>query len=119
MEYQGKRFTPLKAIRAHCLWCCGDSHKEVNLCLDYDCPLWPYRMGSITKGASRKILQVIRDRCLYCCCDSHEMVRTCTAYQKYVHPLCTLWPFRMGKNPNYSKEHRQKARRRAVQNTLK
>ena len=37
--------TPLKAIRANCLDCCGSSPKEVRLCPREKCPLYPYRFG--------------------------------------------------------------------------
>ena len=37
--------TPVKAIRAHCLHCCGYSPKEVRLCTVESCSLYPYRMG--------------------------------------------------------------------------
>jgi len=37
--------TPLKALRAFCLWCCCGQKKEVRLCPAYGCPLWPWRMG--------------------------------------------------------------------------
>ena len=37
--------TPVKAIRAHCLWCMCDSAYEVKLCPSTDCPLYPYREG--------------------------------------------------------------------------
>ncbi|MBQ3467299.1 MAG: hypothetical protein IJH21_03130 [Oscillospiraceae bacterium] len=37
--------TPLKAIRAHCVDCCGGSWKEARLCPASSCPLYPYRMG--------------------------------------------------------------------------
>lgn len=37
--------TPVKAIRAHCLHCCGYSTKEVKLCTVTSCSLYPYRMG--------------------------------------------------------------------------
>ena len=42
------RRTPLRALRAYCLWCCNDSPKEVRLCASVDCPLWPWRMGRAT-----------------------------------------------------------------------
>ena len=35
----------LKAIRAHCLWCCLDQPREVRLCPADDCPLHRYRLG--------------------------------------------------------------------------
>ena len=37
--------TPLKAIRAKCLDCCGEQAKEVKLCPSSDCPLHPFRFG--------------------------------------------------------------------------
>ena len=38
--------TPIKAIRARCLDCCGGQKAEVRLCPSQKCPLWPYRMGA-------------------------------------------------------------------------
>jgi len=35
----------LKAIRNHCLNCCGDSWNEVKLCTAKKCDLWLYRFG--------------------------------------------------------------------------
>ena len=40
-----KILTPIKAIRARCLDCCGYSAAEVKLCTAVNCPLYPYRMG--------------------------------------------------------------------------
>lgn len=40
----------LKAVRAKCLDCVGDQHKEISLCPSKKCPLWLYRFG----GASVK-----------------------------------------------------------------
>ena len=37
--------TPLKAIRAKCLDCCGGQAYEVRLCTVEKCALHPYRMG--------------------------------------------------------------------------
>lgn len=37
--------TPMKAIRAKCLDCCGGSAKEVRTCTAPECPLFPYRFG--------------------------------------------------------------------------
>ncbi len=37
--------TPLKAIRAKCLDCSGDSAPEVKLCVIPHCPLFEFRMG--------------------------------------------------------------------------
>lgn len=40
----GHREQPLKAIRAKCLDCVG-STLEIRKCVQFDCPLWPMRMG--------------------------------------------------------------------------
>lgn len=37
--------TPLKAIRAKCLDCSGESYAEVRLCTITKCPLYPFRDG--------------------------------------------------------------------------
>lgn len=37
--------TPIKAIRAKCLDCCGGQYTEVERCTVPDCPLFPYRFG--------------------------------------------------------------------------
>jgi hypothetical protein len=41
-----KKRNKAKAIRDHCLDCCGGTTKEVTLCTAVDCPLWEYRTGS-------------------------------------------------------------------------
>jgi len=38
--------SPLQALRARCLDCCGYQEKEVALCTAVKCPAWPFRMGS-------------------------------------------------------------------------
>jgi hypothetical protein len=37
--------SPAKAIRAHCLECCGQYANEVQRCGLLDCPLHPFRFG--------------------------------------------------------------------------
>lgn len=37
--------TPLKAIRAKCIECSGDSPYEVKRCSSTDCVLYPFRFG--------------------------------------------------------------------------
>ena len=41
----GTPTSPIKALRARCLHCCGFEVAEVRKCVDYTCPSWPYRMG--------------------------------------------------------------------------
>ena len=37
--------SPIRAIRAKCLDCCGAAASEVRKCVAFNCPLWPFRMG--------------------------------------------------------------------------
>jgi hypothetical protein len=37
--------SPIRAIRAKCLDCCGGSTAEVRKCVAIGCPNWPLRMG--------------------------------------------------------------------------
>lgn len=37
--------SPMKAIRAFCLECCGGSSNEVKLCVSKNCALYPFRFG--------------------------------------------------------------------------
>ena len=45
-EMGHRTMSPLQAIRAHCLNCCGGSSREVAECMAVRCPSWPFRMGS-------------------------------------------------------------------------
>lgn len=46
-----ENLTPVKAIRAYCLYCmCGQAN-EVKLCPSSECSLYPYRLG---KNPNRK-----------------------------------------------------------------
>ena len=38
--------TTIKAIRALCIECSGDSMSEARKCTAFRCPLWPFRMGT-------------------------------------------------------------------------
>lgn len=37
--------SPIKAIRAYCIECSGDSVSEARKCVATECPLWRFRMG--------------------------------------------------------------------------
>jgi hypothetical protein len=37
--------SPIKAIRARCIDCCGGQPSEVRKCAAAKCPSWPFRMG--------------------------------------------------------------------------
>ena len=41
----GHPASPIKAIRAKCIDCCGGFESEARKCTAIDCPLWPLRMG--------------------------------------------------------------------------
>jgi len=43
--------TPVKSIRLKCIICSAGQLKEVRLCPDTECPLFPYRFG---KNPNRK-----------------------------------------------------------------
>ena len=45
-----RKLTPLKAIRAKCMDCCCGQAKEVRLCPEINCPIYPYRMGRRPKA---------------------------------------------------------------------
>ncbi len=45
LQALGTPTSPIKAIRARCLHCCGFEKAEVRKCVDFACPSWPYRMG--------------------------------------------------------------------------
>ena len=54
---------PLRAIRKMCLRCVGGQTKEVRVCTDVDCPLWPFRMKR--KYQSAELLRHEREVCAY------------------------------------------------------
>lgn len=52
-------------------------------------------------------LKAIRAKCLDCCCGQAKGVRLCTCQN------CSLFPFRMGKNPNITLTDEQRLARAA------
>ena len=92
------KLTPLKAVRAHCVECCGGSGREASLCPAIGCPIHPIRSGrnkdpKTDKKMVPSVLKAIRKRCLDCCGFSPKAVRECD----FEH--CALWPYRFGTNP--------------------
>lgn len=49
------------------------------------------------KDKFKSPLKAIRDKCLDCCVYQKGEVLNCTAYD------CSIYPFRLGKNPNRKK----------------
>lgn len=85
------------AVRAYCIWCCGDSKPEVRKCNNKKCPLWRYRMGTEicdlneTLGAGARVPrgQAIKDRCLDCSAGNRKEVKNCP------HTDCPLHKYRL------------------------
>jgi hypothetical protein len=51
------------AMRAFCLECCGYEIREVFLCTDLRCPLYPYRPRSrVSQGATESIPQPLESK---------------------------------------------------------
>jgi len=107
--YEGKRLTPLAAIRSMCRSCMGNGAQLVADCVSEACPLHPYRSGAIEAGASRRLLRVIKTFCATCAADSDAAA--CTAGRAYLSlPACPLWPYRLGRSPFVSAEVRERRR---------
>lgn len=109
--------SPLKAIRAHCLMCCGWSAQDVKdcegpLCIGDKgkCALHPYRFGKGRRsGVKSKLspIKAIAKNCLWCCCGSFKERRLCPGV------LCPIHPFREGKNPYVSEKKKESAKNAA------
>lgn len=50
-----KPMSAQKALRLHCLDCCGGSAHEVRYCAALRCPSWPFRLGRSPWRAPLKI----------------------------------------------------------------
>lgn len=48
---------PVKAIRAFCLNCCGESASEVKLCPSIRCALYPFRFGKNPFRSKREMTE--------------------------------------------------------------
>ena len=46
---------PLKAIKKHCIECCGGIVTEPSLCAATDCPLYPFRKGTNPHRKKREL----------------------------------------------------------------
>jgi hypothetical protein len=90
--------TPLKALRAQCLRCMGQSYALVRECPSLNCPAWRYRMGFLPKEQPRRPLAAIRAMCVQCGSSSRE-ARKCTG-RMLDGSLCVLHLYRIGKNPS-------------------
>mgnify|MGYP001373202584 CR=1 FL=1 len=100
-----RRLTPLRAIRAKCLWCCAGSTNEVKLCPAEGCPLHEYRAGHRPEAAKLTPIKAIRAKCRDCYGLSWADVQSCPGLGLADGP-CPLHAFRLGKNPYLSEEAR-------------
>ena len=55
-------YSPLKAIKMHCLDCQCWQRNEVTLCPAIDCALWPYRKGHRPSEEDIKTVEQTEDR---------------------------------------------------------
>lgn len=58
-----RTLTPIKAIRAKCLDCSGNSAAEVRECVLKHCPLYPYRMGRNPNRTGRELTEEQKAKC--------------------------------------------------------
>ena len=107
--------SPLKAIRAFCVECQGDSFQAVSECKDTACPFYAYRSGDALPAGQHKPMSAIKAYCFGNCLPgaSREAIADCQGNKAYAGP-CPVFPFRLGKNPNISEETREKARQREL-----
>lgn len=116
--------TPAKAIREHCVLCCGGVRQGEggpNGCNSPACSLYGHRTRRFTvaqqppalamrphdmplpamkrRAAGGSRLAAIRLRCLDCA-GSAAAVKTCPATD------CALWPYRLGHRPTTSRQNR-------------
>lgn len=59
------------------------------------------KKSTISEDQPVPLLRVIRMKCLDCCCQQITEVRECRV------TTCSLWPYRMGRNPFRKKLTRQ------------
>ena len=59
-----RALTPIRAIRAKCIDCSGDSVAEVRACHLTWCPLHPYRMGRNPNRKGRELTDAERAACV-------------------------------------------------------
>lgn len=108
--------SPLKAIRAFCTTCQGECSRAVAGCADTACPFYPYRHGTPPEGMKHQPMKAIRRYCLdNCQCGAgRQEVVDCGGDTALLGP-CPVFPFRLGKNPNFSAEIREKRRQAALE----
>jgi hypothetical protein len=112
--------TPGEAIHKFCVACvgspfevkdCGGDHRFNGGCApSSECWFYKFRLG---KG--RPSVKLIRKYCLFCQGGSSDLVRDCVEGEDHSGvKACSLFPYRLGTNPNISEETKQKRREVAM-----
>lgn len=112
--------TPGEAIHRFCVACVGGSPFEVKTCGGEKClnggcapsgECWFYKFRL---GRGRPSVKLLRKYCLYCCGGDREYVRECPdGIPHGKQAPCALYPFRMGKNPNFNPAIAENLKQRA------
>ncbi len=113
------KLSPLRSVHAFCIECQG-SGVVANSCPTVNCTLYPFRKGSVKRGeCTGPVLGAIRKQCLKCVGGERGEIDHCTASgarpgMGQPHYLCTLYPYRSGKNPRQLTEAQLRQRRDAI-----
>ena len=109
--------SPLKAVRAFCMQCQGNSSDGVAECNFADCPFYDYRHGvALPKGQHspiRACKKYCHEQCQAGAPSGSDEVKNCQGDKAILGP-CPVFPYRLGKNPNVSEETKQGRRERAL-----
>lgn len=65
--------------------------------------------GNLKEHVKKPLLKIIREKCLDCCVHQYSEVRSCPITS------CSLWPYRMGKNPFHVRRMTEAKKREASQ----
>ena len=105
-----KKLSALEAIRKFCLQCQGGVSANVTECQYTACPFYAYRMGVALPAGKHRPLKTIRTYCVEeCQAGNQGQVDDCQG-DTAAAGSCPVFLFRMGRNPNITKEHREKLR---------
>ena len=107
--------SPLESIRAFCIECQGGSFQSVTECTDAACPFSPYRHGVPLPKGHHAPLRACKRYCHESCQadGGRDEVVACRGDEAVLGP-CSVFPFRLGRNPNISDATREKARQREL-----
>ena len=110
MEDAMKKLSAFEAIRKFCLQCQGGVSANVTECQHTACPFYAYRLGVALPAGKHRPLKTIRAYCVEeCQAGNQGQVEGCQGDTSAAGP-CPAFPFRMGWNPNITKEQREKLR---------